>query len=796
MPRFRGERNAFGSPGVPAVWTSANKQAVGTAYSFGSRVWFTVANGILTEAFYPRIDTPQLRDLQFLFVDGGNRFLEEKHDFNHKVAVIPKTRGCRITSSERSQRFSVAKELITDTSRPCILLRAELQGKDEILAGLKSYLLCAPHLKNGGTGNNAYVIEAAGCNLLAAEKNGTWLVLGASCRFAKSSCGYVGASDGYSDLTAHRGMAYEYDRALEGNVALTAELDLSQSQEFTVGLAFGETLEHAVSNVMQSLAADYYDLRKTFVTGWTEALSARKPLGKASCDSGQLYEASCTLLAALEDKTYQGTFVASPAVPWGEFRNDLQGKAGYHVVWTRDMVEIAMALLAAGDTHTPLRALINLCARQEDDGSFAQNSWVDGKVHWKHLQLDEVALPVILASRLSRDRLLGSFDPSAMVRRAGKFLLLSGPVTGEERWEELSGYSPSTLATVIAAMVCAGRVLRDESEPASAAFVEAYADWLVAHLEEWTVTTQGSLIPNVKRHFVRINPAMPSEVAAPGAVDRAQLHLPDQPPGEPSSYPAREIIDAGFLQLVRYGIIAAKDPLVVDSVKVVDSVLMRQTPDGRCWRRYNHDGYGQHPDGAPFDRWGQGGGWPLLTGERAHYEIAAGGNYSELVRAMENFAKPYDLLPEQVWDEADRPQAGLFCGKPTGSAMPLLWAHAEYVRLLRSLTDGQVYDLIPDVASRYLKNKPKSQIEYWMPLHPVSSVRRDCTLRICAPEPFRIRWSPDQWKTYKDADSSSTAIGVEYYDLVWSSIKAGVQFTLFWKRRNQWEGRNYGVEPE
>jgi glucoamylase len=796
MPRFRGQATAFGAPGIPATWTCANKQGLGTAYSCGSRIWFTIAQGILTEAFYPRIDTPQLRHLQFLFADGNGLFLEEKRDLDHEVERIVPAQGYRVLSSDRERRFSLTKEIIAEPARPCVVIRTEFRGEDDFLEKLRVHIYCEPHLCDAGSNNNAYIIEDCGRQLLAAEKDGTWLVVGASCEFSRLSCGFVGASDGYSDLAKNGRMTVEFDRATDGNVALTAQMDLHESREFVLGLAFGETLEHAVANLFQSLSTEYEDQRTIFVRQWERTTSIRNPLERASKDNGRLYESSCALLLAAEDKTYQGAFVASPSIPWGEARNDHQGKGGYHLVWTRDMVEVAMGLLAAGYTRTPLRSLINLAARQESDGGFAQNSWVDGKSFRNNVQLDEVAFPVMLAARLSRDGLLGHFEVLPMVCRAANFLLHSGPVTGEERWEELGGYSPSTLAAVIAAEVCAACLLRAGGEETSAALLEQYADYLMAHLQEWTVTTTGSLSAEINRYFVRLNPAKPGEVAVRGAVDTAELNMPDQPPGSPQSYPARDVVDAGFLQLVRYGIMAPDDPLIVDSLKVVDGTLMKCTPAGKCWRRYNHDGYGQRPDGDAFEKWGQGGSWPLLAGERAHYELAAGGNYCELIQALEQFAAPNDLLPEQIWDEPDRPEAGLFNGRPTGSAVPLLWAHAEYIRLLRSAVDGRVFDLIPEVAARYLKQKPESRVEYWLPKHPIHKGRRQCALRICAPEPFRLRWSVDNWAGYQDSDSIGTTVGAEYCDLDPSSLPSSVEFTFFWKRREQWEGRNYSVEQE
>ena len=796
MPRFRGQATAFGSPGIPATWTCANKQGVGTAYSCGSRIWFTIARGILTETFYPRIDTPQLRHLELLFSDGNGLFLEEKSDFDHKVKRIVPAQGYRVLSFERARRFSLAKEIIAQPARSCVVLRAKLHGNDEFLDQLNIYVYCEPHLHDAGSNNNACIIEDSGRELLAAEKDGTWLVVGASCRFSRLSCGYVGSSDGYSDLAKNGHMAWEFDTATDGNVALTAQLDLSKSREFLLAMAFGETLEHSVANLFQTLSTEYEDQRRIFVRQWERTTSVRKPLETASNDNGRLYESSCALLLASEDKTYQGAVVASPSIPWGEARDDHEGKGGYHLVWTRDMVEVAMGLLAAGYTRTPLRTLINLAAQQGADGGFAQNSWVDGKSFRNNVQLDEVAFPVLLAARLSRDGLLGHFEASPMVCRAANFLLQSGPVTGEERWEELGGYSPSTLATVIAAEICAACLLRAGGEETAAALLEQYADYLVAHLEEWTVTSTGSLKPRIHRYFVRLNPAKPGEVAGPGAVDQAELKMPDQPPGSPDSYPARDVVDAGFLQLVRYGIMAPDDPLILDSLEVVDQTLMKCTPSGKCWRRYNHDGYGQRPDGGPFEKWGQGGSWPLLAGERAHYELAAGGNYCELIQALEQFSAPNYLLPEQIWDEGDRPGTGLFSGRPTGSAVPLLWAHAEYIRLLRSAVDGQVFDLIPEVAARYLKQKPESRVDYWLPKHPIRCARPECALRICTPDPFRLRWSNDNWATYRDSDSIGTAIGAEYFELGPSSLQPGVEFTFFWKNSDQWEGRNYKVEQE
>jgi glucoamylase len=790
MAHFRGHQSAFGAPGLEPRWTDADKDGIGTAFSSGSHVWFTIRRGIVTEVYYPTVDRPQLRDLQFVFADGNGVFLEEKHDLQYAVDRLLPAQGYSVKSHDKDRRLSLTKEIIADPNRSCVLLRTKLASS---LKGLKTYVLCAPHLEGAGSANNAFVIEVSGRELLVAEKKNRWLALGASCGFARLSCGYVGTSDGYTDLAQHHKMAFEFDEAKNGNVALTGELNLSGNREFTVALAFGETLPDVVSALFQTLGIPYKDRRKVFIRQWQKAVKDRQPV-KTSSDKGHLFDASYNLLLTHEDKLHQGAFVASLTIPWGAARNDQAGKGGYHLVWTRDMVESAMGLLAAGNTAAPLRALIYLAARQEEDGGFPQNFWVNGDAFRNGTQLDEIAFPVLLAWRLKKLHLLGEFNPLVMVKRAAAFLLHRGPVTGEERWEEASGYSPSTLAAVISALICAAGFIRAEKDDRLASFLECYADFLRAHLEEWTVTKKGSLVSGLSRHFVRLNPAKPGEAAKPEAVDQAMLAIVNQPPGSAPSYPARDVVDAGFLQLVRYGVLEANDPLVVDSLRVVDEMLKVDTPKGPCWHRYNHDGYGQRPDGGPFVKWGRGRPWPLLTGERGHYELAIGHDARPFLSAMEHFSNGTGLLPEQVWDEDDRPDANLRRGGATGSASPLLWAHSEYLRLLRSARDRKVFDLIPEVAERYRGPAWRTRIEFWQPNHPISHARKGHTLRVCAPRPFRLHWSHTGDSEWRDGDSQATGIGGEYVDIPAANFDPRIEFTFFWRDRNSWDGRNYHVE--
>jgi glucoamylase len=351
---------------------------------------------------------------------------------------------------------------------------------------------------------------------------------------------------------------------------------------------------------------------------------------------------------------------------------------------------------------------------------------------------------------------------------------------------------------IISAFICAASFAREDQDNDRAAFLESYADFLKANLKAWTVTTKGSLVAGSSGYFVRLNPANPGEAASAGAVNEAELFLTSQPPGAPKSYPARDIVDAGFLQLVRYGILSAADPLVVESLRAVDAILKMDTASGPCWHRYNHDGYGQKPGGGAYMQWGQGRGWPLLTGERGHYELAAGHDCRPFLRAMEQFSNATCLLPEQIWDEADIPEAHLRRGGPTGSANPLLWAHSEYLRLLRSCHDGKVFDQIPEVVARYRDAETDSKVEFWLPMHPIPQATKGHTLRICAPEPFRLRWTTDDWKTSQDSQSHATGIGGEYFDVGADGLQSQLDFTFFWPNRGanggEWEGRNYLVQ--
>jgi glucoamylase len=792
-PSHRGE--AFGAPGIEPRWTSSQKDGVGSAYSASSLVWFTLSHGILNEIYYPTVDRPQVRDMEFLLTDGETFVHEEKRDLEWKCRPVDAhSLGYRLVGEAPGGLYRIEKSVIADPHQPTVLVHAKVVAPKKVLARLRLFVLLAPHLGVGGRGNSGRRVSVVGREVLVASKGGEWLALGASTPFLRTSCGFAGSSDGWQDLHRHKGMRYEFDSATDGNIALTGEIDIRGSSEFTLGLAFGNSQHCASTALFQSLGIPYSDHLDRFVRQWQRACPHIDSLDEAAGDEGVLYHVSHSLLRAHEDKTYAGAIVASLSIPWGQHRGD-EDIGGYHLVWTRDLCNSATGLLAAGDRDTPLRALIYLATSQQEDGGFYQNFWINGEPYWRGIQLDEVAFPAILAWRLARARALKDFDPLPLVLGAARYLVMNGPATQQERWEENSGYSPSTLAAEIAALVCAADLARESGDGVTARFLLEAADHIEAHIEAWTVTTSGSLHPEVPRHFVRIAPADVSDPTHRADPDGAVLEIRNRGPEEEFRFPARDVVDAGFLELVRYGIRRGGDPLFEDSLRVVDHVLRVETPRGPAWRRYNHDGYGQAEGGGPFRGHGRGRPWPLLTGERGHYELAAGRDAAPFLRALEGFSRPSFMLPEQIWDEPDLPEKELRFGGPTGAATPLLWAHGEYVRLLRSYADGEVFDKIAPVADRYLRGKGRKDLEIWSFHRQVARCGAGSTFRVLARAPFFLVSTLDGWLSRERTPSVGTGIGIHFADLpIPRDRDATLEFTFLWPLAGREEGRSFRVE--
>jgi glucoamylase len=788
---------AFGSPGLEPRWTSSKKDTVSTAYASSSRIWFTASHGTLNEIYYPTIDHPQTRDMELLLTDEATFFHEEKRDLEYDFHYIDENAlAVRVCAKDIGGRYRITKEFITDPHHPVVLMNVKIEGDEAILSRLKCYALLAPHLDGGGAGNSARSLDIAGQRCILAWKNNVSLAFGADCGFTRSSCGYVGTSDGYQDLSSHMRMTWEYGQALDGNIALMGEIDVSKCREFTIAIALGDGHHSALASMMQTLATPYAEHRARFIEQWHRA-PAPIDLGAVSTDDGKLMRVSHAVILAHEDKTYSGAFIASASIPWGSSKSD-DDLGGYHLVWTRDMVQSATALLACGHVETALRALVYLACTQHPDGSFSQNFWIDGTPYWSGIQLDEVAFPIILAWRLWKANGLGNFDIIPFISAATAFLVRYAPVTQQERWEENAGYSPSTLAAVISALICAADLCRERGSDELGTFLEEYADWVEAHLDEWTTTTRGILHPDIAYHYMRIRPPAAGEPFHNDQIPAGTVHIANRGPGEKSDFEAREIIDPGFLELVRYGVRRADDPLILDSLKVVDAVLKIETPYGDCWRRYNHDGYGQRKDGGPYIGWGQGRAWPILTGERAHFELAAGQNVASRISSLERFSSIGGMLPEQVWDYADLPSEGMFFGRSAGSAQPLVWAHAEYLKLLRSVADGKVFDRISVVERRYAvatdKRTFQSRLEIFQVSRPITAVVQGGMLRIMDAARFTVIYSMDNWATKNSLEARIIGRPGAFADIPIAADQTGsLVFTLYWPEGDRWLGHNYEI---
>ena len=788
---------AFGAPGLEPRWTSSVKDAVGTAYSASSRIWFTCSHGILNEIYHPTIDKAQMRDMEFLVTDGETFVHEEKRDLlSHFEYIHPEALGVRYVNRDPEGRYSLTKEIICDPHRSVVRMRVRLDGHEDLLPRLKVYALLAPHLDDGGMGNTARALDVAGHRLLLAWKNEWALAMGANCGFSRVSCGFVGASDGWHDLMENFRMDWEFGSATNGNVAMMGELDLKGAREFTLAIGVGEGIHTALQGAVTSLTAPFEDNRTRFIEQWQRAANPEWLAAKAG-DGGKLMRISHNILLAHEDKTFFGAFVASLSIPWGQVKGD-DDLGGYHLVWTRDMVQTATALLACGRAETARRAMGYLACTQQPNGGFAQNFWIDGTPYWRGQQLDEVAFPIILAWRMWKANGLEEIDIFPFVERAAGFLVRNAPITHQDRWEENSGYSPSTLAAVIAGLICAAEMARARDSMEVAEFLEEFADWIEHHLEDWTVTNNGVLHPEIKRHYMRIRPPENGEAYACESCGKEIIRLSNRPPDTRHEFEAREIVDAGFLELVRYGVRRADDPLVVDSLNVVDAVLKRELPQGPGWLRYNWDGYGQRPDGSAYQGWGQGRVWPLLTGERAHYELAAGRDISGLIRTYERLATCGQMMPEQVWDEADCTECSMRLGKPAGSAVPLVWAHAEYLKLLRSALDAKVFDRIDPVYARYCepegRQRLRRDLEIYSRRRPIQKIPAGSALRILDENYFEVIWTEDAWQTTRTAASRGLGSAGFSADIVPATDARSVQWTMHWPEQDRWLGHNVEVK--
>jgi glucoamylase len=796
-------RIAPGSPGIEPRWTSSAKTGVGTSLNLHSRVWFTLSHGILNEIYFPRVDQACIRDFGMITTDGNGFFSEEKrHCTFENLPIEPGVPVFELTNTCLGGRYRIEKEVLTDPWRNVVLQKIRfvpLLGK---LEDYHLYALLAPHLANSGYGNTGWVGEYKGRRMLLAQRDSAALALGCSVPWRKRSVGFVGVSDGWQDLNHHFQMMWEYERAENGNIALTGEIDLTACNgEFILALGFGEMWAEAGQQVISSLLTPYQTTKRDYVSHWRNWQQTLKKLDEKPRKK-DLYRTSVAVLRAHESKDFLGGIIASLSIPWGFNKGD-EDLGGYHLIWPRDLVESAGGLLAAGAEDDALRVLHYLEATQEADGHWPQNMWLDGRPYWNALQIDETAFPILLVDLLRREspRCFGNerrWWP--MVHKAAKFIAINGPVTQQDRWEEDGGYSPFTMAAEISALLIAADMAESLGQSKAAEFMRHMADTWNFNIERRTyaVNTDLARQVGVEGYYVRITPPPTGD----GVASPLQGFVPikNRAPGSSDTAAAVEIVSPDALALVRFGLRAPDDPRILNTIKVIDELLRVKLPQGPAWYRYNNDGYGEHADGSPFDGSGTGRPWPLLAGERAHYELAAGRvDFAEaLLGVMENSTDANRLIPEQVWDANDIPERELFLGKASGSACPLVWAHSEYIKLRRSLLDGKIFDQPSQTVERYVVKRVSATYFNWRFNNKPRSMPCGKKLRILMIEPALLRWSFDMWQSSEDCDSVESGCDMQHVDLPTDTLVTGrrIAFTFYWKNHARWEGRDYEVTVE
>jgi glucoamylase len=800
---YRKEKFAFGWPGMDARWTTSAKSAVGTSLNSNSKVWYSISHGILNEIYYPQVDQACTKDLSIIVTDGKDFFSEEQFDTSHHIKYLAEgVPGYHITNSCKSHHYRIEKEIISDPFRDTLLQRIHFFPKDKKRKDFKLFMLLAPHLGNSGAGNSAWVGDYKGLPMLFAQRGEISLALACSIPWKKGSAGFVGTSDGWQDLKLHKELAWEFERAENGNVAVTGEFDLEESSgnSFVVALGFGRNPDEAGQRARASIFESFESAKAQFISEW-EGWQKKIFDSESSKESSPKYlKISATMLRMHESKRHPGGLIASLSIPWGFDKGD-DDLGGYHLVWPRDMVQTAGGLLAANAHKSARRVLNYLMVTQEADGHWPQNMWLDGAAYWNGIQMDQTALPIMLVDLVNRETKLSEVDLKhfwPMIRKAASYLVINGPTTEQDRWEENAGYSTFTLSVEISALLIAAEYALFNNEPQLAEYLKETADSWNSSIERWTYVTGSDLAKfvGVDGYYVRISSKETIDSDFP---ETDLLKISNRAVGE-NICPANEMVSPDALALVRFGLRSADDPRILNTIKVIDATLKLDNSLGPLWYRYNRDGYGEKIDGSPFNGSGIGRPWPLLTGERAHYEIAAG-NYSEaemLMKTMENYANETGLFPEQIWDSEDIPKYELYFGKPSGAAMPLVWAHSEYIKLCRSLKSKKIFDMPPQTKDRYLIQKLTSNIITWDFNNHYKYIPKGKVLRIQCLTSGIVRWSADNWQTYKDVSTLDSGVGIHYSDLMTDSLEHNqkIEYTFYWHESKNWENKNFALTVE
>lgn len=766
---------ARGKPGVQARWTSGAKTIVGTAVSASSRVWYTINNGTIAEIYFPDVDQANTRVVRFLITGPGGFFSDELWDADHHVEWLEDgVPGCRIETRCKCGRYSIRKEIVTDPVRDTLVLRVRFEPGDG--EDLRLFLSIDAHVGDRGEKNMGWFGQYKGVPMLFASRAQLSLAIAADPPMKSGSVGYMGKTDAYTVLRKGKPLP-DANMAGPGNVGLGAEIDYRTSAHagedgsFLIAIAGGGDRAEAGQQARAGLLADFNRTRDLFVRKWREQQAMYRPMQDLSGAKLDMYRVSTAMLETHQSKRFPGGFVASLSLPWGFARSD-KDVGGYHVVWPRDLVETAMGKLCSGDAMSARSALFYLSCTQAEDGGWSQNMWLDGTPHWTAIQMDSIAWPVLLADKLRREDALDHYDPRPMMHAAVCFLLRHGPVTQQDRWEVTPGYSPYTMAVQIAALLAGAVCAEQRGAPDQAEFLRQTADAWNDAVDELTYVrgTKFAQRQGVDGYYIRIAP--PQRIEKP-SLGQLRVTMANRPSAYSKPH-ATDVVSPDALALVRFGLRAGDDPRILNTVKVIDATLKRDMRTGPGWRRSSDDGYGEKADGQPFGSTGIGRCWPLLGGERGHYEIAAGRRDAalELLKTMARQTSECGMLPEQVWDAEDIPGRELYNGHPTGSGMPLVWAHAEYIKLLRSLHENAVWGMVPENVERYVHSKHPAAFQIWRPEQRRGYVTAGKDLRVDLGGAARVTWKV-RGRDEQTAMTRDSGLTIHTATLPLASMKAG-----------------------
>ena len=753
-------RGAAGGPGAMSYYDEARKDCVGTAADSASKVWYTVADGTLSDTYAPTIDNTDVKSLDPIVTGPGFTALQPR-DMSYTVSAMDGTgMACQVTATDAAHHFQLVTDFITDPAREAVVMKVSLVPLPGAPAGLSVYLRFNPLLNGHGGGGSANsggesattAHTARGPVPLAYSTNSfteavnrsyatpSYAALAASTPFGAVETGFAGtSSDGLTELDSSGSLTSAAPDADNGNVVQTVKLALgsgaAHGNSVTVALGFGTTPDAAVSTALAASATPFAATLAAYQAGWRAYDAHLLPPGggggahgvRPTAGQTGAYYLSANVLKASEDKTFPGATAASLASPWGQAvpagQPASDGLApyfgSYREVFPRDTYEAFTGFLTDGDLATARQIVRFLFAdMQRADGSFPRNGLLNGAAapDTGGLQLDETADPILMAwqAGLAGDSALYTQH----IRPAADFLVANGPADGVERWEEQTGFSPSTMADEVAGLVAAAAIARVQGDTASQRLFLATADNFRRLILATTVTGNGPL--SGQPYFIRVD-----KTGNPNQNFGYTLGN-----GDTASQDQRSVVDQGFLELVRLGELPASDPLVANSVKVTGATIGASTRSGTGILRYNGDGYGDcevavfqdcQVNGQPWATSNQGTGhpWPVLSGENAEYQILSGdaGAADADLSFMLSSASGAGLVPEQVWDYPDVPASpygadpttasiGFTDGQPDGSAAPLTWAQAQLLRLISDRAAGHLLEQPPIVAGRYLTAAP------------------------------------------------------------------------------------------